>query len=88
MHQSTLTSKNQTTIPKSVVDALNLKPSGKLVYEIGPDGTVVLSAKTATFASVARTLPRKKTQAPTRSVAEMRATAKDMAVKRMKRAMS
>ena len=53
MLQSTLTSKNQTTIPKAVIEALNLRPSDQLVYEIEADGRIILSAKTGTFASVA-----------------------------------
>ena len=38
MSQSTLTSKSQTTIPKAVIEALNLRPSDQLVYEIEVDG--------------------------------------------------
>jgi bifunctional DNA-binding transcriptional regulator/antitoxin component of YhaV-PrlF toxin-antitoxin module len=84
MNQSTLTAKNQTTIPKAVIEALNLRPSDQLVYEIEPDGRVVLSAKTGTFASVAASLSRK--PGPARSVAEMNAAVKAAAVKRFKRA--
>ncbi len=38
---SKLTAKNQTTIPKAVVEALQIKPSSLLLYEIEPDGRVV-----------------------------------------------
>ena len=31
---STLTAKNQTTVPKAIVDALGLKPAAKLVFEL------------------------------------------------------
>ena len=86
MNQSTLTAKNQTTIPKAVIEALNLRPSDQLVYEIEPDGRVVLSAKTGTFASVAASLSRK--PGPARSVAEMNAAVKAVAVKRFKRSES
>lgn len=85
MHQSTLTSKNQTTIPKAVVEALNLRPSDQLVYEIEADGRIILSAKTGTFASVAASLPRKAKTQQTRSVDEMKAAVKAMARKRMAR---
>jgi len=58
---STLARRNQTTIPKAVVKALRLVPGARLVYEI--DGnSVTLTAKTATFASLAGTFPRKPTK--------------------------
>jgi antitoxin PrlF len=85
VNQSTLTSKNQTTIPKAVVEALKLKPSDQLVYEIEPDGRVLLSAKTGTFASVAASLPGKSRKGPAKSVDEMRAAVKAAAVQRFKR---
>jgi antitoxin PrlF len=42
---STLTSKNQTTLPKAVVAALGVKPADKLLYEI-EGGTIILRART------------------------------------------
>jgi len=59
MMTSTLTRKNQTTIPKAVVNALGLAPASQLVYEIEGD-RVVLTAKSATFAGLAGTFPRKR----------------------------
>jgi AbrB family looped-hinge helix DNA binding protein len=92
MPQSTLTSKNQTTIPKAVVEALHLKPSDQLVYEIESDGRIILSAKTGTFASVAAKLPAKLpakvTRGPARTVEEMKTAVKAMAVERMSRTRS
>ncbi|MEQ1838786.1 MAG: type II toxin-antitoxin system PrlF family antitoxin [Verrucomicrobiales bacterium] len=85
MTRSTLTSKNQTTIPKAVIEALNLQPSDQLVYEFEADGRILLSAKTGTFASVASSLPRKGRPATTRSVEEMKTAVKDMARKRYTR---
>ncbi len=85
MNQSTLTSKNQTTIPKAVVVALKLQPSDQLVYEIEKDGRVILTAKTGTFASVAASMPRKGKASPTRSVEEMKTAFKAMATKRLTR---
>jgi antitoxin PrlF len=61
---SKLTSKNQTTIPKAVVEALQIKPSSLLMYEIEPDGRVVLTAKSATFEDLADTFPAKRPRKP------------------------
>lgn len=61
---SKLTAKNQTTIPKAVVEALQIKPSSLLMYEIEPDGRVVLTAKSATFEDLADTFPTKRTRKP------------------------
>lgn len=61
---SKLTAKNQTTIPKAVVEALQIKPSSLLLYEIEPDGRVVLSAKSATFEELANTFPAKRPRKP------------------------
>jgi len=86
---STLTSKNQTTIPKAVIEALKLQPSDQLVYEIEPDGRVLLSAKTGTFASVAAELSRRKPKSRvTLTVEEMDAAVKAAAIKRFRRAQS
>ena len=64
---SRLTTKNQTTIPKAVVEALQIKPSSLLLYEIEPDGRVVLSAKSATFEELADTFPTKR---PKKSISD------------------
>jgi antitoxin PrlF len=61
---STLTSKNQTTIPKAVVEALQAHPSATLCFDLEPDGRVVLTAKTATFAQLAGSFPKKKRTKP------------------------
>jgi bifunctional DNA-binding transcriptional regulator/antitoxin component of YhaV-PrlF toxin-antitoxin module len=61
---SKLTAKNQTTIPKAVVEALQIKPSSLLMYEIEPDGRVVLTAKSATFEDLADTFPVKRPRKP------------------------
>jgi len=85
MIHSTLTSKNQTTVPKAVVEALKLKPSDQLVYEIGTDGRVVLTAKTETFASVAAGLPKRPKLSPVPTIDDMDRAIKEMAVKRYSR---
>ncbi len=61
---SKLTAKNQTTIPRPVVEALQLKPSSLLMYEIEPDGRVVLTAKSATFEDLAEMFPAKRPRKP------------------------
>lgn len=61
---SKLTAKNQTTIPKAIVEALQIKPSSMLLYEIEPDGRVMLTAKSATFEELADTFPKKKPKKP------------------------
>ena len=53
---STLTRKNQTTLPKAVVSALGLKASDQLVYEIEP-GQVVVRARTGSLADFLVTPP-------------------------------
>ena len=82
---SKLTSKNQTTIPKAVVEALQIKPSSLLLYEIEPGGRVVLSAKSATFAELAGTFPAKKPRKPV-SLEQIKATVREGAARRFKKA--
>ena len=43
--ESTLTAKNQTTVPKAIVDALGLKPSAKLLFELTDDGQLLIHVK-------------------------------------------
>ena len=40
--ESTLSSKNQVTIPKLVREYLNLKPGDRFKYFLQPDGTVAI----------------------------------------------
>ena len=51
--ESTLTAKNQTTIPKAIVEALGLKPSAKLVFEITDDGQLLVHVKQGRLADLA-----------------------------------
>jgi antitoxin PrlF len=85
MTTSTLTRKNQTTIPKSVVNALGLKPSTLLVYDVRENGEVILTAKTATFASLAGTFP-KKPRKPARTEEEMKSAIRKQSAARFLRA--
>lgn len=45
---SKVTSKHQTTLPKAVVEALNLQAGSRLVYEMGKEG-IHLYARTGTL---------------------------------------
>lgn len=47
MTQSTITDKFQTTIPREVREALQLKPRQRLSYEVRPDGSVVVRPEPA-----------------------------------------
>lgn len=68
--ESTLTAKNQTTVPKAVVESLGVKPSDKLVFEIH-DGKVTLTARTGRLADLAGAFrhfgKRRGKKAPTQS---------------------
>lgn len=63
-YSSTLTSKNQTTLPKAVVALLGAKPSAILNFESLEDGSVRLTAKSATFADHLASFPKKKPRRP------------------------
>lgn len=43
---STMTSKGQVTIPKTIRDALGLGPGSEVFFDIGPDGAVLIRGKT------------------------------------------
>ncbi|MEJ7590296.1 MAG: type II toxin-antitoxin system PrlF family antitoxin [Planctomycetaceae bacterium] len=81
---SKLTAKNQTTIPKAVVEALQIKPSSMLLYEIEPDGRVLLSAKSATFEELADTFPTKRPRKPV-SDDQMKEAVRSGAVQRFRK---
>ena len=51
--ESTLTAKNQTTVPKAIVDALGLKPSAKLVFELTDEGQLLVHVKQGKLAELA-----------------------------------
>jgi antitoxin PrlF len=81
---STLTSKNQTTIPKAIVAALSAKPPATLCFHMESDGTIILTAKTATFAELAGTFPKSKRKKAA-TIAEMNAAILDGAAARYRR---
>ena len=84
---SKLTAKNQTTIPKAVVEALQIKPSSLLLYEIEADGRVVLSAKSATFEELVGTFPAKRPRKPV-SDDQIQAATRSGASRRFRKAKS
>jgi bifunctional DNA-binding transcriptional regulator/antitoxin component of YhaV-PrlF toxin-antitoxin module len=81
---STLTSKNQTTIPKAVIAALHAQPSATLCFEMEPDGRVILTAKAASFAQLAGSFPKMRQGKPA-SLDEMQIAIRAGAVRASKR---
>ncbi len=59
-YSSTLTSKNQRTLPKAMVAMLGAKPSAMLSYEVMEDDGVRLTAKSASIADPMDSFPKKK----------------------------
>jgi bifunctional DNA-binding transcriptional regulator/antitoxin component of YhaV-PrlF toxin-antitoxin module len=57
--ESTLTAKNQTTVPKAIVDALGLKPSAKLLFELTDDGQLLVHVKQGRLADLAGFLSKR-----------------------------
>lgn len=51
---ATVTSKGQTTIPKSVRDAVGLQAGDRIHFTVLPDGTIIVRAKTRSVRDVAR----------------------------------
>lgn len=51
---ATITSKGQTTIPKSVRDAAGLQAGDRIHFTVLPDGTIIVRAKTKSIRAVAR----------------------------------
>jgi antitoxin PrlF len=50
---STLTSKGQTTIPKSIRDGLGMKAGDRMTFTLMPDGVVVMRVKNKAVADLA-----------------------------------
>jgi antitoxin PrlF len=46
MAESTITSKGQTTVPQAIRDALHAEPGTRLHWNLTPDGSIVVRAKT------------------------------------------
>ncbi|MES2975340.1 MAG: type II toxin-antitoxin system PrlF family antitoxin [Pseudomonadota bacterium] len=56
MSESTITSKGQTTVPQPVRDALNAGAGTRLVWNLMPDGSIIVRAKTKSILGLAGTL--------------------------------
>lgn len=56
---STLTSKGQTTIPKSIRDRLGMKAGDRMTFTLMPDGVVLMRVKNKRVADVAGRLHKK-----------------------------
>ena len=58
MATAKITSKGQTTIPKSVRDSLRLKSGDKVEFVVQPEGTALMIPKTGRLADLKGFLPR------------------------------
>jgi antitoxin PrlF len=56
---STLTSKGQTTIPKSIRERLGMKVGDRMTFTLMPDGVVLMRVKNKRVADVAGRLHKK-----------------------------
>lgn len=45
MSESTITSKGQTTVPQPIREALHSQPGTRLLWNLMPDGTIIVRAK-------------------------------------------
>jgi len=79
--EATLSSKNQTTIPKPVRKYLNLKPGDRFKFFLQPDGAVVILPKIRT-ARLKGSVPKPRRAI---SVEEMNAAIEAGATKRFRR---
>lgn len=67
------------------MEALKLRPSDRIFYEIRADGRVILTAKNETFASVAAGLPKKAKPDPVPTIEDIDVAIVEMAGKRFLR---
>ena len=56
MHQSTMTAKGQTTVPREVRDRIGAKPGTRLVWHVLPNGALMVRAKTRSLLELAGSL--------------------------------
>ena len=57
---ATVTSKGQTTIPKDVRTAANLKPGDRIHFTVLEDGTIIVRVKNRSIRDIAIKSPRRK----------------------------
>jgi antitoxin PrlF len=53
MSESTITVKGQTTVPQPIREALHTAPGTKLHWNLLPDGTIIVRAKTKSLLDLA-----------------------------------
>lgn len=53
MSESTLTIKGQTTVPQPIRDALHVSAGAKLLWNLMPDGTIIVRAKNKSILDLA-----------------------------------
>ncbi len=56
---ATLTSKGQTTIPKAIREALEMKAGDRMTFTLLPDGVVLMRVKNKSVMSLAGSLHKK-----------------------------
>lgn len=56
MFESTVTTKGQTTVPQPIRDALHVQPGTKLLWNLMPDGTITVRAKSKSILDLSGTL--------------------------------
>jgi antitoxin PrlF len=57
--EATLTSKGQTTIPKSIRDSLRMKAGDRMSFTLMPDGVVLMRVKNKRLSGLAGALYKK-----------------------------
>jgi AbrB family looped-hinge helix DNA binding protein len=53
MSESTITAKGQTTVPQPIRDALHMQAGSRLTWNLMPDGTAIVRAKTKSVLDLA-----------------------------------
>ena len=53
MSKSTMTVKGQTTVPQAIRDAMHTQPGTRLTWNLMPDGTAIVGAKTRSVLDLA-----------------------------------
>ena len=56
MSESTITIKGQTTVPQPIREALHMQAGAKLLWNLMPDGSIIVRAKTKSILDLAGTL--------------------------------
>lgn len=56
MSRFTTTTKGQTTVPQPIRDAMNIQPGTKLLWNLMPDGTIIVRVRSKSTLDFAGTL--------------------------------